>query len=93
MCRRLSPSLLSMWVALLSGASVVNQVKGPSQVIIKQEIKLNLVMKTLPDRENPFGELVPVIFQVAGLKKCFQNLLGNNFLSDGICLKRVLKSP
>ena len=38
-CRRLSPSLLSMWVALFPGASVINQVKGPNQVIIKQVMK------------------------------------------------------
>ena len=40
-------------------------------------------MKTLPDRKNVSGELIPVIFQVTGPKICFQNLLGNNFHSDG----------
>ena len=61
----------------------MNQVKGPNQVIIKQVIKLNLVMKTLPDRKNLSGELIPVIFRLPGRKNCFQNLLGNNFRSDG----------
>ena len=68
------PSLLSMWVALFSGASVINQVKE----------NLNMVMKTLPDRKNLAGELIPVILQVAGPENCFQNLLGNNLRSDGI---------
>ena len=75
MCRRLSPSLLSMWVALVSGASVINQVKGPNQVKIKQVIKLNLVMKTLPDRKNLSGGLIPVIFQVAGPEKLFSEFI------------------
>ena len=60
-----------MWVALFSGASVINQVKGPNQVIIKQEIKLNLEMKTLPDRKDLSGKVIPVIFQVAGPENLF----------------------
>ena len=75
MCRLLSPSLLSMWVALFSGASVSNQVKGPNQVIIKQVIKVNLVMKTSPDRKNLSGESIPVIFQVTGPEKLFSEFI------------------
>ena len=74
-----------MLVPLFSPASVINQVKGPNQVIIKQVIKFNLVVKTLPDRKNLSGELDPVMFQVADRNNCFQNLLGNNFRSDGTC--------
>ena len=64
-----------MWVALFSGASVINQAKGPNQVILKQVIKINLVMKTFADRKNPFGELIPVIFQVAGPEKLFSEFI------------------
>ena len=64
-----------MWGTLFSGASVINQVKGPNQVIIEQEIKLNLVMKTLPDRKNLSGKFVPVIFQVTGPEKLFSEFI------------------
>ena len=51
-------------------ASVLNQVKGPNQVIIKQVKRKNQVVKTLPERTFCFsGALIPVIFEVAGPEK------------------------
>ena len=64
-----------MWVALFSPASVINQVKGPNQERIKQVIKFNLVMKTLPGQKILSGEFVPVIFQVAGPEKLFSEFI------------------
>ena len=51
--------MLIFQVALFSGASVINQIQGSKQVIIKKVIDLNLVMKTLPDRKNLSWESAP----------------------------------
>ena len=55
---------------------LVNQVKGPNQVINSQVInKLNQVTKTFPDLNICSGELIPAILQVNGPKNLFSEFI------------------
>ena len=68
------PQAGTCWHVSLLLASVINQVKGPNQVIIKQ-VKEKSGMKTLRDRKMFSGELIPVIFQVAGPENLFSEFI------------------